>query len=78
MVEYRSLYCSSDGDESFHNYISTDVSGPRSSRVGVYLDHRAGPLPSYSVSETMELIHRVKTIFNQPLYAGLGVALQLS
>uniref|UniRef100_A0A3P9BJQ5 B box-type domain-containing protein n=1 Tax=Maylandia zebra TaxID=106582 RepID=A0A3P9BJQ5_9CICH len=47
--------------------------GPRSSRVGVYLDHRAGILSFYSVSETMTLLHRVQTTFTQPLYAGLLV-----
>ncbi|XP_030609343.1 tripartite motif-containing protein 16-like [Archocentrus centrarchus] len=45
--------------------------GPRSSRVGVYLDHRAGILSFYSVSETMTLLHRVQTTLTQPLYAGL-------
>ncbi|KAL4007563.1 hypothetical protein ACER0C_001415 [Sarotherodon galilaeus] len=44
---------------------------PRSSRVGVYLDHRAGILSFYSVSETMTLLHRVQTTFTQPLYAGV-------
>ncbi|CAI5678072.1 unnamed protein product [Oreochromis niloticus] len=53
------------------NNIETPVSGPRSSRVGVYLDHRAGILSFYSVSETMTLLHRVQTTFTQPLYAGL-------
>ncbi|XP_053185505.1 tripartite motif-containing protein 16-like [Scomber japonicus] len=53
------------------NNISTPVSGPVSSRVGVYLDHRAGILSFYSVSETMTLLHRVQTTFTQPLYAGL-------
>ncbi|CAI5640545.1 unnamed protein product [Oreochromis niloticus] len=57
---------------TFHyNNIQTRVSGPRSSRVGVYLDHRAGILSFYSVSETMTLLHRVRTTFTQPLYAGL-------
>ncbi|XP_065326094.1 tripartite motif-containing protein 16-like protein [Pelmatolapia mariae] len=46
-------------------------SGPWSYRVGVYLDHRAGILSFYSVSETMTLLHRVQTTFTQPLYAGL-------
>nr|XP_024661950.1 tripartite motif-containing protein 16-like [Maylandia zebra] len=55
------------------NNIQTPVSGPRSSRVGVYLDHRAGILSFYSVSETMTLLHRVQTTFTQPLYAGLLV-----
>uniref|UniRef100_A0AAZ1XJ71 Tripartite motif-containing protein 16-like n=1 Tax=Oreochromis aureus TaxID=47969 RepID=A0AAZ1XJ71_OREAU len=56
-----------------YNDIKTRVSGPRSSRVGVYLDHRAGILSFYSVSETMTLLHRVQTTFTQPLYAGLRV-----
>ncbi|KAG8013789.1 Tripartite motif-containing protein 16 [Nibea albiflora] len=54
-----------------HNSVQTPVSGPRSSRVGVYLDHSAGILSFYSVSETMTLLHRVQTTFTQPLYAGL-------
>ncbi|XP_056248357.1 tripartite motif-containing protein 16-like [Seriola aureovittata] len=54
-----------------HNNLETPVSGPQSSRVGVYLDHRAGVLSFYSVSETMTLLHRVQTTFTQPLYAGL-------
>ncbi|XP_067431178.1 tripartite motif-containing protein 16-like [Thunnus thynnus] len=43
----------------------------RPSRVGVYLDQRAGILSFYSVSDTMTLLHRVQTTFTQPLYAGL-------
>ncbi|XP_051240637.1 tripartite motif-containing protein 16-like isoform X4 [Dicentrarchus labrax] len=62
---YKSRY------ELRHNNISTPVSGPRSSRVGVYLDHSAGILSFYSISETMTLLHRVQTTFTQPLYAGL-------
>uniref|UniRef100_UPI0037E918D2 tripartite motif-containing protein 16-like n=1 Tax=Semicossyphus pulcher TaxID=241346 RepID=UPI0037E918D2 len=54
-----------------YNNVDTPVSGPRSSRVGVYLDHRAGILSFYSISETMTLLHRVQTTFTQPLYAGL-------
>ncbi|KAM9339664.1 tripartite motif-containing protein 16-like [Symphorus nematophorus] len=54
-----------------HNDIQMLVSGPPSSRVGVYLDHSAGILSFYSISETMTLLHRVQTTFTQPLYAGL-------
>ncbi|XP_030634308.1 E3 ubiquitin/ISG15 ligase TRIM25-like [Chanos chanos] len=43
---------------------------PNSSRIGVYVDHRAGTLSFYSVSDTMTLLHRVQTTFTQPLYAG--------
>ncbi|XP_071347542.1 tripartite motif-containing protein 16-like [Trachinotus anak] len=55
----------------YYNNIKTTVSGPWSSRVGVYLDHSAGILSFYSVSETMTLLHRVQTTFTQPLHAGL-------
>ena len=57
----------------FYNNIMTPVSGPPSSRIGVYLDHSAGVLSFYSVSETMTLLHRVHTTFTQPLYAGVTV-----
>ncbi|XP_039457976.1 tripartite motif-containing protein 16-like [Oreochromis aureus] len=65
------LDCNKNSYRFWHNNIQTRVSGPRSSRVGVYLDHRAGILSFYSVSETMTLLHRVQTTFTQPLYAGL-------
>ncbi|XP_076733223.1 tripartite motif-containing protein 16-like isoform X3 [Maylandia zebra] len=66
-----SLDCNNNSFTFRYNNIQTRVSGPRSSRVGVYLDHRAGILSFYSVSETMTLLHRVQTTFTQPLYAGL-------
>ncbi|XP_026005012.1 tripartite motif-containing protein 16-like [Astatotilapia calliptera] len=66
-----SLDCINNSFTFWYNNIQTRVSGPRSSRVGVYLDHRAGILSFYSVSETMTLLHRVQTTFTQPLYAGL-------
>ncbi|XP_019218903.1 tripartite motif-containing protein 16-like [Oreochromis niloticus] len=65
------LYCDTISFQFWHNNVQTVLSGPRSSRVGVYLDHRAGILSFYSVSETMTLLHRVQTTFTQPLYAGL-------
>ncbi|XP_067470733.1 tripartite motif-containing protein 16-like [Thunnus thynnus] len=67
------LYCSTKSYIFWFNNIKTPVSGPGSSRVGVYLDHRAGILSFYSVSETMTLLHRVQTTFTQPLYSGLGL-----
>ncbi|XP_071382103.1 E3 ubiquitin/ISG15 ligase TRIM25-like isoform X2 [Centroberyx affinis] len=56
-----------------YNSISTLMPGPLSSRIGVYLDHKAGILSFYSVSETMTLLHRVQTRFTQPLYPGFGI-----
>ncbi|XP_034751683.1 tripartite motif-containing protein 16-like isoform X1 [Etheostoma cragini] len=67
------LYCNNNSYTFWSNNVQTPVSGPGSSRVGVYLDHSAGILSFYSVSETMTLLHRVQTTFTQPLYAGLWV-----
>ncbi|XP_042369561.1 tripartite motif-containing protein 16-like, partial [Plectropomus leopardus] len=67
------LQCFSDGYEFRHNNFTLPISGPRSSRVGVYLDHSAGILCFYSVSETMTLLHRVQTTFTQPLCPGFGI-----
>ncbi|XP_044189540.1 E3 ubiquitin/ISG15 ligase TRIM25-like [Thunnus albacares] len=64
-------YCGANSSSFWFNDISTPISGPVSSRVGVYLDHRAGILFFYNVSKTMTLLHRVQTTFTQPLYAGL-------
>ncbi|XP_039466416.1 tripartite motif-containing protein 16-like [Oreochromis aureus] len=68
-----SLHCDTNSYIFWHNNVQTVLSGPRSSRVGVYLDHRAGILSFYIISETMTLLHRVQTTFTQPLYAGLCV-----
>lgn len=66
------LECFNNSYQFRHNSSSTLISGPQSSRIGVYLDHGAGVLCFY-VSEKMTLLHRVKTTFTQPLHLGLGV-----
>ncbi|XP_071372049.1 E3 ubiquitin-protein ligase TRIM16-like [Centroberyx affinis] len=66
-----SLDCSQHGDSFQQNNVKTDVSGCRSSRVGVYLDYEAGTLSFYSVSDTMTLLHKVHTTFTQPLHPGI-------
>ncbi|XP_034470121.1 tripartite motif-containing protein 16-like [Hippoglossus hippoglossus] len=68
-----SLCCYGNSCNFYHNSIETPVSGPVSSRVGVYLDPSAGVLSFYRVSDTMTLLHRVQTTFTQPLYAGVRV-----
>ncbi|XP_062320937.1 E3 ubiquitin-protein ligase TRIM16-like [Osmerus eperlanus] len=60
-----------------HNNIQT-VTSSFGSRVGVYLDHMAGTLSFYSISDTMTLIHRVQTTFTQPLYPGFAFRFILS
>uniref|UniRef100_A0A9J7ZWG1 NACHT, LRR and PYD domains-containing protein 12-like n=1 Tax=Cyprinus carpio carpio TaxID=630221 RepID=A0A9J7ZWG1_CYPCA len=42
-------------------------------RIGVFVDHSAGTLSFYSVSDTMRLVHTVQTTFTQPLYHGFFV-----
>ena len=67
------LHCGGNIYVFYYNSIVTPLSGPVSSRVGVYLDHSAGVLSFYRVSDTMTLLHRVQTTFTQPLYAGVWV-----
>uniref|UniRef100_A0A669BYZ6 Tripartite motif-containing protein 16-like n=1 Tax=Oreochromis niloticus TaxID=8128 RepID=A0A669BYZ6_ORENI len=65
------LNFSKDAYTFWYNNSQTPVSGPRCSRLGVYLDHSAGILSFYSISETMSHLLRVKITFSQPVYAGL-------
>uniref|UniRef100_A0A4W4EPG6 Tripartite motif-containing protein 16-like n=1 Tax=Electrophorus electricus TaxID=8005 RepID=A0A4W4EPG6_ELEEL len=67
-----SLVCSSNLS-FWHNNIETEISDPPSSRIGVYVDHSAGTLSFYRVSDTMTLLHTVHTTFTQPLYAEFWV-----
>ncbi|PWA24011.1 hypothetical protein CCH79_00018622 [Gambusia affinis] len=66
-----SFDCRTNSCTIYHNRVETPVPGPVSSRLGVYLDHRAGILCFYSVSGTMTLLHRVQTRFTRPLYVGV-------
>ncbi|XP_059402972.1 tripartite motif-containing protein 16-like [Carassius carassius] len=69
-----SLICSSSSYSFIHNNIQTVLSVESiSRRIGVFVDHRAGTLSFYSVSDTMSLIHTVQTTFTQPLYPGFEV-----
>ncbi len=69
-----SLICSCSSYSFIHNDILTVLPvKPISSRLGVFVDHSAGTLSFYSVSDTMSLIHTVQTTFIQPLYPGFYV-----
>ncbi|KAM9718118.1 tripartite motif-containing protein 16-like isoform 1-T2 [Menidia menidia] len=65
------LCCDKNSYTFWHNNVKTPLSGSQFFRVGVYLDHRAGVLSFYSISDRMTLLHRVQTTFTQPLHAGL-------
>uniref|UniRef100_H2MZS6 Uncharacterized protein n=1 Tax=Oryzias latipes TaxID=8090 RepID=H2MZS6_ORYLA len=66
------LYC--HNNKFIHNSMYTVLTSSPSSRVGVYLDYKAGILCFYSVAETRTLLHRVETKFAHPLHAGLCVS----
>ncbi|XP_056107077.1 tripartite motif-containing protein 16-like [Rhinichthys klamathensis goyatoka] len=69
-----SLDCSSSSYSFRHNNIHTSLPVKSiSRRIGVCVDHSAGTLSFYSVSDTMSLIHTVQTTFTQPLYPGFLV-----
>ncbi|XP_071188419.1 tripartite motif-containing protein 16-like protein isoform X1 [Salvelinus alpinus] len=68
-----SLVCRNSSCSYWHNKNRTDIPVPCSTRVGVYLDSRAGTLAFYSVSDTMTLLHRVQTTFTDDLCAGFWV-----
>ncbi|XP_048865899.1 tripartite motif-containing protein 16-like [Brienomyrus brachyistius] len=67
------LYCSDSSYSFWHNNVQTAVYGSHSSRIGVYLDHRAGNLSFYSISDTVTLLHSVQTMFTEPLYPGFDL-----
>ncbi len=69
-----SLFCSRSSYSFRHNNIKTVLSVKSiSRRIGVFVDHSAGTLSFYSVSDTMSLIHTVQTTFTQHLYPGFYV-----
>ncbi|XP_052430998.1 tripartite motif-containing protein 16-like [Carassius gibelio] len=74
-----SLFCSPSRYSFWHNNIETYL--PVKSiirRIGVFVDHRAGTLSFYSVSDTTSLIHTVQTTFTQPIYPGFTVCYKSS
>ncbi|XP_042565511.1 stonustoxin subunit beta-like [Clupea harengus] len=62
----------------WHNNKQTKLHLLCSSRIGVYVNRRAGTLAFYSVSDTMTLLHRVQTTFTHTLYPGFVVGYQSS
>ncbi|XP_076125744.1 tripartite motif-containing protein 16-like [Alosa pseudoharengus] len=65
------LYLTSSSSSLRHNNKDTKLPLVASSRIGVYVDHRAGTLAFYSISDTMTLLHRVQTTFTHTLYPGI-------
>ncbi|XP_035381026.1 tripartite motif-containing protein 16-like isoform X3 [Electrophorus electricus] len=57
----------------WHNNIETKIPGKPPSKIGVHVDHSAGTLSFYRVSDTMTVLHTVHATFTQPIYAGFKV-----
>uniref|UniRef100_A0A673KD65 Uncharacterized protein n=1 Tax=Sinocyclocheilus rhinocerous TaxID=307959 RepID=A0A673KD65_9TELE len=72
-VSYKSICRTGVGNECGFIYNEQSWCLFYSESSCVYVDHSAGTLSFYSVSDTMTLIHRVHTTFTQPLYAGFRV-----
>lgn len=64
---------SNQGHYFRHKLIIFNLPRFNSTTIGVYLNHSAGTLSFYSVSDQMTLLHKVQTTFTEPLYAGFGV-----
>lgn len=67
-----SLVCFNHECYFIHNSVKTDILTPKCSRIGVYVDVKAGSLSFYCISdsEAMTLLHKECTVFSEPLYAG--------
>ncbi|KTG43460.1 hypothetical protein cypCar_00010063 [Cyprinus carpio] len=69
-----SLVCSEDMYAFWHNGRETKISKTQwARRTGVYVDFSAGILAFYSITDSMNLIHIIRTTFTQPLYPGFRI-----
>lgn len=72
-----SLECSPSSCYFLHDDIKTKIkSRCPPTKVGVYLDYKAGTLSFYNTSKKVSLLHKVQTTFTQALYPGFGVGLE--
>ncbi|XP_063049987.1 tripartite motif-containing protein 16-like protein [Engraulis encrasicolus] len=55
----------------------TEISISPTSRIGVYVDYRAGTLSFYNVSDSMTLLHSVNITFTESIYPGFWVSSSL-
>ncbi|KAK2876062.1 hypothetical protein Q8A67_020158 [Cirrhinus molitorella] len=53
---------------AWHSDVETPLSGPKATRIGVYVDYSSGVLAFYDVENNMTLIHKYKAEFLEPLY----------
>lgn len=68
-----SLFCSDSSYSARHNKDQIEINAPYSSRIGVFLDYAGGTLSFYAIRDTMDLIHRFKASFSEPVYPGFWI-----
>uniref|UniRef100_A0A672IAE5 FinTRIM family, member 83 n=1 Tax=Salarias fasciatus TaxID=181472 RepID=A0A672IAE5_SALFA len=68
-----SLFCSDSSYSARHNKDQFEINARYSSRIGVFLDCAGGTLSFYTIGDTMDLIHRFKASFSEPVYPGFWV-----
>ncbi|KAJ8377589.1 hypothetical protein AAFF_G00256070 [Aldrovandia affinis] len=68
-----SLDCCPTSCSFWHNDEDTKLPALPSPRIGVYLDHGAGTLSFYNISDTMTHLHSVRTTFDKLLYPGFWI-----
>ncbi|XP_036386639.1 tripartite motif-containing protein 16-like [Megalops cyprinoides] len=71
-----SLDCKNGAYFIFHNNKGLQLRVPYCPKIGVYLDHPAGILSFYSISDIMTHITRIQTVFTEPVYAGFLIGEQ--
>ncbi|XP_036386638.1 tripartite motif-containing protein 16-like [Megalops cyprinoides] len=72
-----SLDCRNSAYSVCYNNNGLQLAVPYCPKIGVYLDHPAGILSFYSVSDIMTLIYRTSTVtFTEPVYAGFWIGEQ--
>ncbi|KAL0147605.1 hypothetical protein M9458_057087, partial [Cirrhinus mrigala] len=62
----------------WHDNSKTEISGPISSKIGVYVNYKAGTLSFYDISDKITLLHSIQTTFTQPLYPGFWFSMSSS
>uniref|UniRef100_A0A673FQ52 Tripartite motif-containing protein 16-like protein n=1 Tax=Sinocyclocheilus rhinocerous TaxID=307959 RepID=A0A673FQ52_9TELE len=53
---------------AWHSDVETPLSGPKATRIGVYVDYSGSVLAFYDVENGMALIHKYQAEFLEPLY----------
>uniref|UniRef100_A0A3Q1FHK5 NLR family CARD domain-containing protein 3-like n=1 Tax=Acanthochromis polyacanthus TaxID=80966 RepID=A0A3Q1FHK5_9TELE len=69
-----SIRCSNQGFFAWHNNQRTELpSASGSHRVAVYVDHPAGIVSFYGVSDRLVHLHTFSSTFTEPLYTGFRI-----